>query len=66
MGFTLIPVVRAMGAGFELANWYRQKHSMQNAADAATIAAIINGSANYDSAKGSSDKFLKRGCLRSA
>ena len=32
MGFTLIPVVRAMGAGFELANWYRQKHSMQNAA----------------------------------
>jgi Flp pilus assembly protein TadG len=48
MGFTLIPVVRAMGAGFELANWYRQKHSMQNAADAATIAAIINGSASYD------------------
>jgi Flp pilus assembly protein TadG len=48
MGFAMIPIVGAMGAGFEFANWYMRKHSMQNAADAATIAAIINGSANYN------------------
>ena len=34
--------------GFEVSNWYMTKHAMQNAADAATIAAATNGSSNYN------------------
>jgi Flp pilus assembly protein TadG len=48
MGFAMIPIVGAMGIGFEVSNWYMRKHAMQNAADAATIAAATNGSSNYN------------------
>ncbi len=48
MGFALVPLVGAMGLGFEVSNWYMNKRSMQNAADAAAIAAATNAGANYD------------------
>ena len=37
-----------MGVGFEVSNWYLTKRAMQNAADAAVIAAADNGGSNYD------------------
>src|SRR6478672_11140335 len=48
MGFLLIPLVGAMGLGFEVSNWYMTVRGMQNAADAAVIAAATNGGSNYD------------------
>jgi len=42
MGFLIIPLVGALGIGFEVSNWYMTTRGMQNAADAATIAAAIN------------------------
>src|ERR1700722_3580754 len=47
MGLSMVPIVGALGLGFEVSNWYLQKHAMQNAADAATIAAATNASSNY-------------------
>jgi Flp pilus assembly protein TadG len=44
----LLPALMgAMGVGFEVSNWYVTKRSMQNAADAATIAAATNGASGY-------------------
>jgi hypothetical protein len=48
MGFLIIPLVGALGIAFEVSNWYMNKRSMQNAADAAALAAATNGGANYD------------------
>src|SRR3954462_13414798 len=48
MGLLLIPLVGALGIGFEISNWYMTARGMQNAADAAAIAAATNGGANYD------------------
>src|ERR1700674_683328 len=48
MGFLLIPLVGAVGNGFEVSNWYMTARGMQNAADAAVIAAATNGGSNYD------------------
>jgi hypothetical protein len=48
MGFLLIPLVGFLALGFEVSNWYLTTRGMQNAADAATIAAAINAGANYD------------------
>ncbi len=48
MGVLIIPLVGALGIGFEVSNWYRTVRGMQNAADAAAIAAALNGGANYD------------------
>jgi Flp pilus assembly protein TadG len=48
MGFLLIPLVGFSALGFEVSNWYLITRGMQNAADAATIAAAINNGANYD------------------
>src|SRR5258708_27618191 len=48
MGFLLIPLVGALGIGFEVSNWYLTARSMQNAADAAAIAAATNAGSNYD------------------
>ena len=48
MGFLLIPLVGFLAMGFEVSNWYLITRGMQNAADAATIAAAINNGANYD------------------
>jgi len=47
-GLLLVPLVGTLGVGFEISNWYLNKHAMQDAADAAVIAAATNGSANYD------------------
>jgi len=44
----LLPALMGvMGLGFEVSNWYLTKRSMQNAADAATLAAAANGSTTY-------------------
>jgi hypothetical protein len=47
MGFLMIPLVGAIGIGFEVSNWYLRTRAMQNAADAAVIAAATNGGATY-------------------
>jgi Flp pilus assembly protein TadG len=48
MGFLIIPLVGALGIGFEVSNWYMNGRGMQNAADAAALAASTNGGPNYD------------------
>src|SRR5882724_6111590 len=48
MGVLMVPLVGALGLGFEVSNWYLATRSMQNAADAAVIAAATNGGSNYD------------------
>jgi hypothetical protein len=48
LGLSMVPIVGVLGMGFEVGNWYMRKHAMQNAADAATIAAATNGSSNYN------------------
>src|SRR5207302_647949 len=47
VGMLIIPLIGALAIGFEVSNWYMVTRNMQNAADAATIAAAINGGANY-------------------
>jgi hypothetical protein len=47
MGVLIIPLVGALGIGFEVSNWYMITRGMQNAADAAAIAAAMNGGSNY-------------------
>src|SRR6266481_5273133 len=47
VGVLIIPLIGALAIGFEVSNWYMVTRNMQNAADAATIAAAINGGANY-------------------
>jgi Putative Flp pilus-assembly TadE/G-like len=45
----LFPVLLAvLGLGFEISNWYLKTRAMQNAADAAVIAAASNGEDNYN------------------
>ena len=48
MGILIVPLVGALGIGFEVSNWYMSVRGMQNAADAAALAAATNGGANYD------------------
>src|SRR5262249_5202275 len=48
MGFLLIPLVGFLALVSEVSNWYLITLGMQNAADAATIAAAINNGPNYD------------------
>jgi len=48
MGILMIPLVGFLALGFEVSNWYMITRGMQNAADASTLAAAINNSANYD------------------
>lgn len=47
MGFVLPVFVGFLGIGFEVSNWYLTKRAMQNAADAAAIAAATNGTSSY-------------------
>jgi hypothetical protein len=47
MALVLPPLMGAMGLGFEVSDWYVTKRSMQNAADAATMAAATNGGGTY-------------------
>jgi Flp pilus assembly protein TadG len=48
MGLLFPVLIAAFGLGFEITNWYLRTRSMQNAADAAVIAAATNSSANYN------------------
>jgi Putative Flp pilus-assembly TadE/G-like len=48
MGFLIIPLLGALALGFEVSNWYMITRGMQNAADAAVVAAATNGGSNYD------------------
>src|SRR3974390_2654174 len=48
MAFLLPVLVGFLGLGFEATEWYQDTRQMQNAADAAAIAAATNNSANYD------------------
>src|SRR5258705_1229397 len=48
MGVLIVPLVGALGLGFEVSNWYMTTRGMQNAADAAAIAAATNGGAHLD------------------
>src|SRR5260370_13850185 len=47
MGVLIIPLVGALGIGFEVSNWYMITRGMQNAADAAVLAAATNGGGTY-------------------
>src|ERR1700720_4365831 len=48
MGVLMIPLVGALGIGFEVSNWYLKTRGMQNAADSAAVAAATNAGSNYD------------------
>src|SRR3974390_2095163 len=48
MAFLLPILVGFLGLGFEVSRWYQDTRLMQNAADAAAIAAATNNSSNYD------------------
>ena len=45
---TMPMLIGGLGAGFEVSNWYLVQRAMQNAADAAVLAAASNAGANYD------------------
>ncbi len=47
MALVLPALVGALGLGFEASDWYLTKRAMQNAADAAAIAAATNGTSSY-------------------
>lgn len=48
MAFLFPVLIAAFGLGFEITNWYLSTRAMQNAADAAAVAAATNASANYN------------------
>jgi len=48
VGVLAVPLMGALAIGFEASNWYAVTRSMQNAADAAAVAAATNNGANYD------------------
>jgi hypothetical protein len=48
MGLMFPVLLAGLGLGFEISNWYLKTRSMQNAADAAAIAAASNGEDNYN------------------
>jgi Flp pilus assembly protein TadG len=48
MGVLMVPLVGILALGFEVSNWYMITRGMQNAADAAAVAAATNGGSNYD------------------
>ena len=41
-------LIGGLGVGFEISNWYLVQRGMQNAADAAVLAAASNAGANFD------------------
>jgi hypothetical protein len=47
MGVLMIPLIGALGIGFEVSNWYLSARGMQNAADAAALTAATTGGSNY-------------------
>src|SRR4051812_33298715 len=49
MAIVMTPFMGALGAGYEVSNWYLISRNMQNAADAASLAAATNAGPNYAS-----------------
>jgi Flp pilus assembly protein TadG len=49
MGLMAIVIVAIVGLGIDVIVWYRTERAMQNAADAASMAAARNGTASYQS-----------------
>jgi Flp pilus assembly protein TadG len=47
MAVSMTALIGAMGLGTEVAYWYLHQRAMQNAADAAVIAAAMNGGSDY-------------------
>ncbi|MDP2325222.1 MAG: pilus assembly protein TadG-related protein [Gammaproteobacteria bacterium] len=47
-GLSMPVLIGGLGLGFEASNWYMVQRAMQNAADAAVLAAASNAGANYD------------------
>ncbi|WP_340266294.1 pilus assembly protein TadG-related protein [Sphingobium mellinum] len=47
VGLAMPAILGVMGLAIEGAGWYQVQHSMQNAADAAAVAAATNGTATY-------------------
>src|SRR3990167_5452827 len=45
---TMPMLIGGLGVGFEVSHWYLVQRAMQNAADAAVLAAASNAGANYD------------------
>src|SRR4029450_6979521 len=48
MGLLIVPLVGALGIGFEVSNWYMTGRNMQNAGDGAAVPPHTTGGANYD------------------
>jgi putative Flp pilus-assembly TadE/G-like protein len=48
MGLVFPILISVFGLGMEISNWYLKSRAMQNAADAAAIAAASNNSPNYN------------------
>jgi len=48
MGFLFPVLLAGFGLGFEISNWYLRSRAMQNAADAAVMAAASNGEDNFN------------------
>ena len=48
VGFLFPVLLAGLGIGFEISNWYMKTRAMQNAADAAVMAAATNGKSNYN------------------
>jgi Flp pilus assembly protein TadG len=47
-GLLMVPFVGSLGVAFEVSDWYMATRAMQNAADAAAIAAATNAGSNYN------------------
>lgn len=47
-GLSMPMLIGGLGIGFEVSNWYMVQRAMQNAADAAVLAAASNAGTNYD------------------
>jgi len=48
MGLLFPVLLGGLGLGFEISNWYLRTRAMQNAADAAVMAAASNSESNYN------------------
>ena len=48
MAVTLTVLIGAAALGIEASSWFMMRHTLQNAADTATLAASMNGQSNYD------------------
>ena len=47
-GLLMVPLIGSIAVAIEVSNWYMTRRAMQNAADAAAVAAATNASSNYN------------------